>query len=145
MKKFAAIALIELGFLGSAALVDRVFLDVPTWVFGTSVGVAFACGLGMLLWDRKGEAKERNRLRNLLREELGVHDVQIARLKEVARNLPQQALGAEHTYAQLPDGTNIVTLPDGTIRLALPALVSFEASAGVPEASFSPSAEPPAD
>ena len=60
----------------------------------------------------------------MLREELSAKDVQIAKLKEVARKLPQKPLGDGHTYAQLPDGTNIVSMADGTVRLALPIRVS---------------------
>ena len=41
-------------------------------------------------------------------------------LKETIRSLTQMPLGDGHTYARLPDGTNIVTMADGTMRLALP-------------------------
>ena len=45
-------------------------------------------------------------------------------LKETIRSLPQMPLGDGHTYARLPDGTNIVTMADGTMRLALPVRLS---------------------
>lgn len=45
-------------------------------------------------------------------------------LKETIKRLPQMPLGDGHTYASLPNGTNIVTLDDGTIRLALPVRLS---------------------
>ena len=45
-------------------------------------------------------------------------------LKETIRRLPQIPLGDGHTYARLPGGTNIVTMADGTMRLALPVELS---------------------
>ena len=41
-------------------------------------------------------------------------------LRETIRRFPQEPLGDGHTYAKLPNGTNIVTMADGKIRLALP-------------------------
>ena len=56
---------------------------------------------------------------------LEARDVEIRTLREVVRGLPQKPLGAgKTTYAKLPNGTNAVTLPDGTIRLALPVQIS---------------------
>ena len=45
-------------------------------------------------------------------------------LKETINSLSQHPLGDGYTYAQLPDGTNIVSMADGTVRLALPIRVS---------------------
>ena len=45
-------------------------------------------------------------------------------LKETIRSLTQMPLGDGHTYARLPGGTNIVTMADGTMRLALPVQLS---------------------
>ena len=45
-------------------------------------------------------------------------------LRETIRRLPQTPLGDGHTYARLPGGTNIVTMADGTMRLALPVELS---------------------
>ena len=45
-------------------------------------------------------------------------------LKETINSLPQHPLADGHTYATLPNGTNIVTMGDGTVRLALPIRVS---------------------
>ena len=44
-----------------------------------------------------------------------VHGLQVT-----IRSLTQHPLGGGHTYAELPAGTNVVTMADGTIRLALP-------------------------
>ena len=56
-------------------------------------------------------------------------------LKETIRRLPKKPLGDGHSYARLPDGTNIVTVADGTIRLAIPKPLSATASAGPISAS----------
>ena len=45
-------------------------------------------------------------------------------LKETINRLPQHPLSDGHTYATLPNGTNIVTMDDGSIRLALPVRLS---------------------
>ena len=52
-------------------------------------------------------------------------------LKETIRRLPQMPLGDGHTYARLPDGTNIVTMADGTMRLALPIVLSVAFHGGL--------------
>ena len=44
-------------------------------------------------------------------------------LTETLRSLPQMPLDDGHTYARLPDGANIVSMADGTVRLALPIQV----------------------
>ena len=53
-------------------------------------------------------------------------------LKTAVSRLPQKPLGEGHTYAELPSHTNIVTMADGSIRLALPIPVSatFEGGLG---------------
>ena len=45
-------------------------------------------------------------------------------LNETIRSLPQKPLSDGHTYATLPDGTNIVSMADGSYRLALPVRLS---------------------
>ena len=52
-------------------------------------------------------------------------------LKETIKRLPKLPLGDGHSYAQLPDGTNIVTMADGTVRLALPVRLSVSFSGGL--------------
>ena len=44
-------------------------------------------------------------------------------LKETISRLQQNPLGDGHTYAELPAGTNIVTMADGTMHLALPVRI----------------------
>ena len=58
-------------------------------------------------------------------------------LQETIRSLPQQPLEGGHTYAELPHGTNLVSLADGSFRLAIPIdiEVHFE---GKIEGKFSP-------
>lgn len=60
-------------------------------------------------------------------------------LKETIRGLTQHPLDGGHTYANLPDGTNIVWMADGTMRLALPVNLSTSFRAGTPKVSVSPS------
>ena len=57
-------------------------------------------------------------------------------LKETIRSLPQLPLGDGHSYARLPNGTNIVTMADETIRLAIPKPLSATASFGPMKASL---------
>ena len=52
-------------------------------------------------------------------------------LKETIKRLPQMPLGDGHSYARLPDGTNIVTMADGTMRLALPVRLSVSFQGGL--------------
>ncbi len=47
-------------------------------------------------------------------------------LRETVRSLTQYPLQGGHTYAQLPEGTNIVSMADGSYRLALPISLSVE-------------------
>ena len=66
-------------------------------------------------------------------------------LRETINRLTQHPLRDGHSYAELPRGTNIVTMADGTMRLALPVELSFTASTGVPEACFALTVEPRGD
>ena len=52
-------------------------------------------------------------------------------LTKTLRNLPQTPLGDGHTYARLPDGTNIVSMADGSFRLAIPIHLSATFSGGL--------------
>ena len=45
-------------------------------------------------------------------------------LQETMRKLPQEPLSNGHTLARLPEGTNIVSMADGSYRLALPVRLS---------------------
>ena len=63
-------------------------------------------------------------------------------LKETIRSLPQLPLGDGHSYARLPNGTNIVTMADETIRLAIPKPLSATASLGPITASATLSKRP---
>ena len=63
-------------------------------------------------------------------------------LKETIRSLPQLPLGDGHSYARLPNGTNVVTMADGIIRLAIPKPLSATASFGPITASATLSKRP---
>ncbi len=69
-------------------------------------------------------------------------DLKLREFNEVVRTLPQRPLGGGHTVSALPDGTNVVTMADGTIRLALPVRI---AGIGTSEVGGSASLKPPAD
>ena len=58
-------------------------------------------------------------------------------LREVIATLDQHPLGNGNTYAKLPNGTNIVTFADGTIKLATPVEIS-DSFTGFGEATFRP-------
>ncbi len=52
-------------------------------------------------------------------------------LKGTIRQFPQRPLSDGHTYAKLPDGTNIVSMADGSYRLALPVRLSVDFDGGL--------------
>ena len=52
-------------------------------------------------------------------------------LKETINSLLSIRLAEGHTYATLPNRTNIVTMADGSIRLALPVRLSAAGSVGI--------------
>ena len=57
-------------------------------------------------------------------------------LKNTIRSLDQKPFGDGHTYAKLPEGTRIVSMKDGSYRLAIPVLIkdslTIEASVSRP-------------
>jgi len=56
-------------------------------------------------------------------------------LKNTIRSLDQKPFGDGHTYAELPEGTRIVSMKDGSYRLAIPVLakpVIMESKVGKP-------------
>ena len=131
MRKFTAIVPVEMVLMSGGAPADRMFLEVSTSDIRTVIAVLLACGLALLLRDLVGESKDKDKPRNMLREELEAHNVPIARLNDVVRQVPRRALRAEHTYARLPDGTNIVSTADGTVHLALLVHLSIDFSGGL--------------
>ncbi len=73
----------------------------------------------------QGDTPDLTEIREAIRAELDAHDIgRVARLMEVVNDLPQHPLGDGHRYAELPDGTNIVIMADGTIRLAMPKRIA---------------------
>ena len=50
----------------------------------------------------------------------GMEEETVSGLRETIRRFPQQPLGDGHSYAKLPNSTNVVTMAEGSIRLALP-------------------------
>ena len=64
-------------------------------------------------------------------------------LRETIDRLPLKPLGDGHTYAPLPDGTNIVVMKDGSIRLAIPKQIAATSTAPPSTASVALSKRPP--
>lgn len=64
-------------------------------------------------------------IREALRAE-GTATKQLVRMKEAVSGLEQFPFGDGYSYAELPEGTRVVTLPDGSIRLAMPIRLSAE-------------------
>ena len=132
-------------------IVDAATADVLVkigWHLGGAV-VALVVGMtSALLWGRGGRKRLKERIAALqaraampgisqtfsfnaaanahdrdrqLREAIEAKTTQS--LTETLRSLPQMPLGDGHTYARLPDGTNIVSVADGSFRLAIPIVV----------------------
>ena len=79
---------------------------------------------------RKDEA-ERQEAQEILRE-LRARDVSLDEIRVASGGLKQEPLGdTGHTYATLPDGTNIVSMADGSYRLALPVRLAGIGSTAV--------------
>ena len=53
----------------------------------------------------------------------GMESETLSSLRQTIRRLPQEPFGDGNTFADLPDGTRIVSLADGTYRLALPVRI----------------------
>ena len=52
-------------------------------------------------------------------------------LQEAIRSLTQRPLEGGHTYAELPHGTNIVSMADGSFRLAIPINIDAHFEGGI--------------
>lgn len=132
--------------LADAATAD-VLVKIGWHLLGSVIALAVGV-ISTLLWGRGGYKRVKQRLDALesqerapaitqainfnsadsaneherhLRNAVNAVDTATAQgLKETIRKLPQHPLGDGHTYASLPDGTNIVSMADGSYRLALP-------------------------
>ena len=79
-----------------------------------------------------------------LRDALNVETVR--ELRETIDDLPQKPLGTDGTtYVDLPNGTRVVTLPSGEIRLALPVQISGTVVSGFTSASAATVTRKPED
>jgi len=142
--------IIDSGVAWYAGEVTRHALLHLPWIVGWLLGTGVVTVLGVLIFgrgykkkiaaleeaERKRKAQDESRastpapvvvvtfnadtpdpereLRNAVQAET------VQGLRETINRLAQHPLGDGHTYANLPEGTNIVTMADGTIRLALP-------------------------
>ena len=67
-----------------------------------------------------------------LRDELEAKDLELLDLRTlVGRLTPKPVPGTSATYVKLPEGTRIVTMDDGSIRMALPIRVSAAFEGGL--------------
>ena len=65
-------------------------------------------------------------------------------LHETIRSLPQHPLGEGHTFAELPAGTRLVSMADGSFRLAMPVRLSgIGISVGLGSATAHSGDDPP--
>ena len=156
-------------------LIDAATADLLVRIGWHVAGIILALGVGVistLLWGRGGYKRVKQRLDALesqarepaitqivnvqgssstnererhLRDAIGAETVES--LEKTIRSLPQKPLGDGHTYAQIPDGTNIVSMADGSYRLALPVRLSVDFEGGLdgslnlsPEVKKGPSA-----
>ena len=56
-----------------------------------------------------------------LKEQFAANNQELKSVKATIDSLPMEPLGTDGAeYAPLPNGTNVVKMPDGTVRLALP-------------------------
>ena len=71
-------------------------------------------------------------IRTALREELDNRELNKTRtLRDTIAQLPQRPLGDGHMVASLPDGTNVVTMADGALRLVFPVRLSANFEGGL--------------
>ena len=125
------------------------FLVKLAWYLVTALVTGVVAVIGTLLWGRGGRKRLMERLAALeaqnhapsitqtvhfhsspnvddnARQLRAAIDAETSQnLQETIRSLSQMPLGDGHTYAQLPDGTRIVSMDDGTYRLALPVRIA---------------------
>ena len=119
MKRIAAFALVEVSLVVGGAWANRVFPGIPAWALGVAVVVCLGLAAALFLWSLREETVDDKKIRKAIHQELKDRDYRIEKLREAVSRLPQKSLGDGHTYAELPPGTNVVTMADGSIRLAL--------------------------
>ena len=125
-------------YAGERWLAGMTFESVPETVW---LGIAASSLLFIIIGDtirwlhkrRRAKAKaaeakvraekdeaDRREAQEILRG-LRARDMSLDHIKDAISDLKREPLGdSGHTYAELPDGTNIVSMADGSYRLALP-------------------------
>ena len=119
MKPLAALVQAEAVVLIFGAVGDRLFPDVPTWVLGAVAVALTASAVGTFLWSLRDEKMSGKQIAKAMRE----NDYRVEKIREAIKDLEHKPLGDGHKVARLPDGTNIVTMADGSLRLALPVYI----------------------
>lgn len=72
---------------------------------------------------RRKEASAQQQLLDVA-QRLDERGLELSEFKAKVARLPQERLSDSATFAELPDGARVVTLANGSIRLALPIVLS---------------------
>ena len=129
MRRFAFFSLIEACLIGAGVGADRMAPDwIPTWAIWSTVAVCLALSGLLYWWDKRDAKTQAEEVKDAVREALQDHDVEVRGIKDAIKSLPKIPLGDGHQCAALPDGTTIVTMADGTIRLAMPKRIKASAT-----------------
>lgn len=96
---------------------------MPAWVIWATFIVFAALHIAMKM--HTGQRGEPVTIGDL-EDRLAANNLELRDMRETIGKLPMEPVGGDSgaTYAELPNGTRAVKLPDGTIRLALPVRLS---------------------
>ena len=105
-------------FTNAVITATGVKVDIPIWIIASLWTGFFVAAI----YEYKGEIKrawfwlfKRKEISSML---------QLQNLKEAINSLSQKDLGNGIKCAKLPDGTTVVTMPDGEIKLAFPVRIA---------------------
>ena len=117
---------------------------IPDELFG-----ALVCGSLFLAWQSAWGRRQRERIRTAFGRATkmfmigGAEYVPFTNLVDVVSEVDMTPLGPDGvTCGALPEGTNLVCFPNGTVQLASPTkAISFSAKAGTPKSHIQVSTE----
>ena len=116
-------ALTSHGLLAAVAVgCGKMETGIPWWVIFAAV-IIFAALLAIFTTHSRKDDEPLTR--GSYKELLAANNLELKTFKSMVDDLPMEPLGTSGAkYARLPDRTNVVKLPDGTIRLAFPVQLS---------------------